>query len=84
MFIVLVSSILYALNSSTASQGWMFWTRFFSPVELMVEHVSRRIQFGLMMLVVGASLFLWFMMIPTFSDCDPARVLDVDDGKFPA
>ena len=51
-------------------------------MELMVEHVSRRIQFGLMMLVVGASFVIWVMVSSTCGDCDPIRVLDVDYEKF--
>ena len=48
-------------------------------MELMVEHVSKRIQFGFMILVAGAYFVVWIMVIPTSSDCDPVRVLDVDD-----
>ena len=83
MVIVLVSSIVYALSSSPISQGWMFWKRFLFLMEVMVEHVSRRIQFGLIILVVGASFMFWFMVNPTCSGCDPVRVLAVDDGQFP-
>ena len=46
---------------------------------MMVEHVSRRIQFGLMILVVGSYFLAWVMVIPTCSDCDPGQVLAVDD-----
>ena len=53
-------------------------------MEMMVEQVSRRIQFGLIILVVGASFVVWVMVMPTCSDCFPVRVLDVDDGKFTA
>ena len=52
-------------------------------MELMVENVSKRIQIGLMFLIVGASLVVWVMVSPTCSDCDPVRVLDVNYGKFP-
>ena len=45
---------LYSLGSSPETQGWMFWTIFSFLMELMVEHVSRRIQFGLMMFVISA------------------------------
>ena len=62
----------------------MFWTRFLFIMELMVEHVPISIQFGLIMLVVGASFVVWFMVIPTCSDCYPVIFLDVDDSKFPA
>ena len=47
---------MYALISSPESQGWMFWKIFLFLMELMVEHVYRGIQFGLMMLFVGACL----------------------------
>ena len=61
----------------------MFWTRFLFILELIVEHVSRRIQFGLMMLAVGATFVVWVMVSPTCSNYDLAQVLDVDDVKFP-
>ena len=51
-------------------------------MELMVEQVYRRIQFGLIILVVGASFVVWVMARPTCSECVPVRVLAVDDGKF--
>ena len=72
---------MYALISSPESQGWMFWTRFLFLMELMVEHVYRGIQFGLMMLFVGACLVVWVMVNPTYSDCDPVWMLYVDDGQ---
>ena len=50
----------------------------------VVEHVYRIIKFGLMMLVVGVSFVIWFMVSITCSDCDQERVLDVDDGQFSA
>ena len=50
----------------------------------MVDNVSIRIQFGLMVLVVGLSLVVWFMVSPTCSDFDPLRVLAVGDVQFPA
>ena len=53
-------------------------------MKLMVENVSTRIQFELMILLVCDSLLVWFMLGPTCSDCDPVRVLDIDDGKFRA
>ena len=52
-------------------------------MEPMVEHVSRRIQFGLMILVVGDSFVFWFMVSPTCSDFDPVHVLAVHYGQFP-
>ena len=48
----------------------------------MVENVSNRIQFELMIFVVGASFVFWVMVSLTCIDCDPVRVLDMDDGKF--
>ena len=75
---------MYALSSSHASQGCMFWTIYLFLLELMVEHVPIRIQFGLMMLVVGASFVVLVVVSPTCSDCDPVRVLAVDDGQFTA
>ena len=51
-------------------------------MELMVDHVSRRIQFGLIILVVGASFVVWFMVRHTCSYYVPVRVLAVDDGHF--
>ena len=53
-------------------------------MELMVEHVYRRIQFGLMMFVVCAYFMVWVIVNPTCSDFDPVRVLAVDYGKFTA
>ena len=62
----------------------MFWKIFLFLMELMVEHVSRRIHSVLMILVVGAFFVVWVMLSPTCSDCDTVRMLDVDYGKFPA
>ena len=56
----------------------MFWTIFLFMMELMVEQVSRRIQFGLIILVVGASFVVWVSVRPTCSDCVPVRVLAVE------
>ena len=75
---------MYDLNSSPASQGWMFWTISLFLMELMVEQVSRSIQFGLIILVVGASFVVWVNVRTTCSECIPVRVLDVDYGKFTA
>ena len=73
---------MYDLISSPVSQGLMFCTRLLFMMELMVEQVYRRIQFGLMVLVVGASFVVWFMVRATCSDCVPVRVLAIDDGQF--
>ena len=75
---------MYALISSTASQGWMFWTRLLFLMELMVDQVSRSIQFRLIIIVVGAPFAVWAMVRPTYSDFVPVRVLSVDDGQFSA
>ena len=53
-------------------------------MELMDEHVSIRIQFGLMMFVVGESFEVWVIVSPTCSDCYPVWVFAVEDGQFPA
>ena len=58
----------------------MFGTIFLFMMELMVEHVSRRIQFRLMMLVVGASFLVWVMVIPTCMDCDPVQAFALYDS----
>ena len=52
-------------------------------MELMVEHVSRGIQFGLMLLVFGAYFFVWVMMSSICSNCDTVLVLASYDYKFP-
>ena len=75
---------MYALISSPTSQGWIFKTRLFFLMELMVDNVCKRIQFGLMILVVGDSPVVWVVLSPTCSNCDPVWVLAVDDGQFPA
>ena len=75
---------MYNLSSYNASHGWMFWTRFLFMMDLMVEHASKRIQFLLIMLVVGTYLLVWVLVNPTYSDCDLSRVLDADDGQFTA
>ena len=53
-------------------------------MELMVEQVYRRIQFGLIVLVVGDSFVVWVMVRPTCSDCVPVQFLAVYDGNFTA
>ena len=75
---------MYALSYSAASQGWMFRTIFLFLMDLVVENVSKMIQFGLIMLVVGASFVVWVMKIPTCNDYYPTQVLDADNGKFSA
>ena len=52
-------------------------------MELMVEHVSKILQFRLIILVVFASVVVLVMVSPTCSDCDPVWVMDVDGGQFP-
>ena len=61
----------------------MFYTRFLFMMELIVGHTSRRIKFGLIMLMVGAYFVVWVMVSPTCSNYDPARLLAADDGQFP-
>ena len=73
---------MYAVSSSPASQGWMFGTILLFLMELVVDQVSRRIQFGLIILFLGASFVVWVTVRPTCSDFDPVRVLAVDDGRF--
>ena len=73
---------MYDLSSSPASQGWIFWKIILCLMELMIEQVSRKIQFGLIILVVGVSFVIWVMASPTCSDCVTVRVLAVDDGQF--
>ena len=73
---------MYALSFSLAAQGWFFLTRFLFLMELMVDHVYRRIQFELMILVVCASFVVWVVVSPTYSDCDPVRVFSFDDVQF--
>ena len=80
MVIVLVSTIFRCPVSSPSSQGWMFWEKLLFLIELMVEKVSRRIQFRLIILVVGASFVVWVMVRPNCSDCVSVRVLAVYDG----
>ena len=75
---------VYALSSSPTSQGWMLCTRLLFMMELMVEQVSRRIQSGLIILVVCALFVVWVMMSPNCSDNVPVRVLAVDNGQFTA
>ena len=84
MVIVLVSSICVFHEFFSCIIGLDFWTRFLFLVELMVDHVSRRIKLGLMILVVGESFVFWVMVSTTCSDCGPVRVLNVDDGQFTA
>ena len=53
-------------------------------MELMAKHISRRMQFGLMILVVGTSFVVWVVVSSTCSNCGPLGVLAVDDVQFPA
>ena len=56
MVIVLVSSIYVCSEFLSCTTGLDVLDKIFFLTELMVVHVSRSIQFTLMMLVVGASL----------------------------
>ena len=82
MVVVLVSSICVCPELLSFITGLDVLDNLLFLMELMVEHVSRRIHFGLMMLVVGASFVIWVMVSSTCGDCDPIRVLDVDYEKF--
>ena len=62
----------------------MFLTRCVFMMNLMVEHVSKMIRFGVIVLVVGAFFVVWVMVIPTCSKYDPTEVLDSKNGKFKA
>ena len=84
MVIVLVSYICVCPEFLSCITGLDVLDKYFFLMELMVEHVYRRIQFGLMVLVVGAYFVVWVMVSSTCSDCDPRRVLAVDDENFPA
>ena len=75
---------MYSLSSSSASYDCMLWTRFLFLMELMVEHVIKRIKFGLIILLLVAYFVVWVMASPTCSDYDTVRVLAVNDGKFSA
>ena len=46
--------------------------------------MSNRIQLVLMMSVYRMFLVVCVMVSPTYSDCDPARSLAVDDRQFTA
>ena len=61
----------------------MFRKIFLLLMELMVDHVSKRIQFDWIMLGVGTSYMVWVRVSPNCSDFDPTQVLDADDGQFP-
>ena len=83
MFIVFVSSICVCSEFLSYTIGLDVLNNILFLMELMFEHVTIRIQFRLMMLVVAASFVVWVMVSPSCSDCDPVRVLAVYDGKFP-
>ena len=53
-------------------------------IELIIDEVSRRIKFVLILLVVGDYFVVWVMFRLTCSDCVPVWVLTVDDGQFTA
>ena len=72
------------MSSSPASQDWVFWTRLLFLIELIIDEVSRRIKFVLILLVVGDYFVVWVMFRLTCSDCVPVWVLTVDDGQFTA
>ena len=49
-------------------------------MELVAEHASKRIEFILIMLVVGASFVVLVMGSSTCGDCDSMQLLDAGDG----
>ena len=51
-------------------------------MELMVEHVSNKSQFGFMLSFTSASFIFCTIVSPICSDYDPMRVLNVEDGQF--
>ena len=53
-------------------------------MELILEHVSKRSQFGSMISFTGVSSVFCVMESPTCSYFEPTHVLDMEDGKFPA
>ena len=84
MDIVLVSSICVFLEFLFCITWFDVLENIFFLMELIVEHVFRRIQFGLIILVVAVYFVVWFMASPICSDFDPLQMFNVDDGKFPA
>ena len=68
MVVVLVSYVcvcpefLYCITVLDA------WDKISPLAELMVEHVSKNIQFGLLMLVVGVYFVVWVLLSLTCSD----------------
>ena len=52
--------------------------------ELIVEHLSNRIQLVLMMSVFGMLVVGCAMGSPNCTDCDPVHELYIDNGHFPA
>ena len=79
MVIVLVSTICVCPELLSCITGLDVLERLLFMMELMVVQVSRRIQFGLIILVVGTSFVVWAMVRPTCDECVPVRILAVDD-----
>ena len=65
--------------SSPASQDWVFWTRLLFLIELIIDEVSRRIKFVLILLVVGDYFVVLVMVMHTCSDCVLVWVMAIDD-----
>ena len=58
-------------------------TIFLFLMEMMVEHVSKRIKFGLLLLFIGASFEVWDMVSLICNDWNLTQASYTDDGKFP-
>ena len=83
MVVVLVYYICVCLKLLSYITGLYVLYKILFMMELIVGHTSRRIKFGLIMLMVGAYFVVWVMVSPTCSNYDPARLLAADDGQFP-
>ena len=71
VIIVLLTSVCVCPELLSCATGLDVLENIFFLMELTVEHVSKRIRLVLIMLVVGASLVVWFMVSTTCSDSDP-------------
>ena len=61
----------------------MSWMRYIFLTDIIVDHVSNRIQLGFMMSVSDILVVFCVMVSHTCSNFDLARVLSVYDGEFP-
>ena len=80
MVIVLVFYICVCPEVLSCIKGLDISDKNLVLMELMVEHVSRKIQFGFIIFVVGDSFVVWVVVSRICSDCDPVQMLGVDDG----